>query len=1031
MRKLFSILLLFVGIDTHAQLTNTGLPMAIMPGTTVSVHSIQSAGPVNHQGLIVATGDINFTGQYAGLGSVHLTGTDQSLSIGSGVILQALTISGGGAKNLTIPITIQQQLVLEHGIVNTNDQRLLLASNAMITGGNDSAYVLSRLERDQHDSLYFPIGSNGVFTPVTLFNVSGESARVFVTHREENPQGQIGKSIVSVSDKRYWEIGTTQGTLSGARVSLPIINESLGTSINDVVVARSANGAAFNSVGADTFTGNMNRGTVSSAVLAGAGRYALAEFFNEQLLIKDSLALVTVYQSTGGSGWNRRTGWLSQNVQQWSGTTWERKRIKSLQLAENNLRGKYPAIATGLEEMESLNLANNELTDMQPPLSSPLLASLDISQNRLQFGTLETLLSGAYNLNYANQKEVLTTLRTLRQTGTTYQVNRAVTGSNNIYSWFRNGETYEASGAAFDFTIDDFEDEGDFFARVENPNVPGLTLQTRPVIVRVSSLRRDSIALRTIFQETDGQNWLRGSNSLNQSLAQWSWVTISNNRVTGIDINTVSARGEMPDDIVDIGGLTTVNLANNNLSRLPDMSTLENLTSLNVSNNRLGFDMLEPNVDIMGINYSNQKSFGEDLYVQQDVGTSYELVFDVPGSANQYRWVRNNQTPFITTDTPELTINDLRFENMGRYVLEATSDLVPDLTLSSRPQTVLAQADIRFTPIYENIDREAAVLDEGEAWLFKINEPGKPYDTTGLELIGANGIFFENIVLDNYLMFVRTDTLLLRTVGDRQDSIKLLPTYFASTIDWAEADTLYLRDFIDDSLFMQQQPRLLTDADGDGIVNLAVESDFRDDDNEGSRIENRRRVRKAGCSLRRRTTGAGRPEEDVYVLIAYKETDDNGEVSFGFLPSGFYKLNIQYPGIPMDPNSFIEFEISEDEENAGFELAATVTEDGIFVEVVEKLGFYRKYFKDLRVYPVPADDVVNIEYGRLNSDSVRVRVMDLQGRTVHTEDLQKGQNRRLQLDVRDLTGGIYLLDFYDEENTSRDISRVKLIIRHP
>ncbi len=83
----------------------------------------------------------------------------------------------------------------------------------------------------------------------------------------------------------------------------------------------------------------------------------------------------------------------------------------------------------------------------------------------------------------------------------------------------------------------------------------------------------------------------------------------------------------------------------------------------------------------------------------------------------------------------------------------------------------------------------------------------------------------------------------------------------------------------------------------------------------------------------RRFVRSGRlDQEDVWELVAYLETDDNGEVNFGQMPSGKYRLNIQYPGIPMDPNSFIEFDISEEEEEAGYVLSALIRENGITVE---------------------------------------------------------------------------------------------------
>jgi hypothetical protein len=350
---------------------------------------------------------------------------------------------------------------------------------------------------------------------------------------------------------------------------------------------------------------------------------------------------------------------------------------------------------------------------------------------------------------------------------------------------------------------------------------------------------------------------------------------------------------------------------------------------------------------------------------------------------------------------------------------------VPDLVIQSGIETLLATANIEFTPGFLFSNGNFGKVAQGEGFLFKVRSG--PYDTIAIVNVAQEKVRFENVILDNYVVLVRTEPDY--SVSNGLESVSFIPTYFVSTFDFQQADLLLLRTDVNDTLFMQRSPRELTSIDGDGFVDLTVESDLRRD-GETSRLENRRRVRKAGCSLSRRTIGGGRTENEEWVLIAYKETDDNGEVNFGFLPAGFYRLNIQYPGIPMDLNSFIQFEISNEQEKQGYVLAALITDEAIVVELVQRLGFYRKYFKDLNVYPIPAHDRVTIEYSRLNSSLVKVRLIDMQGKTLMEQKLDKGQNQRIQLEVEHLHPGIYILDFYDETSPKREISRYKLIIRH-
>ncbi|MFT4737851.1 MAG: hypothetical protein ACI92W_001969, partial [Paraglaciecola sp.] len=155
-----------------------------------------------------------------------------------------------------------------------------------------------------------------------------------------------------------------------------------------------------------------------------------------------------------------------------------------------------------------------------------------------------------------------------------------------------------------------------------------------------------------------------------------------------------------------------------------------------------------------------------------------------------------------------------------------------------------------------------------------------------------------------------------------------------------------------------------------------------------------------------------------------------GTVDFGFLPNGLYRINIQYPGVPMDPNSFIEFAISEEEEEDGYVLAATVFEDGIQVGVVEELGFVREYFKNLNVYPNPANEEIRITYAKLNSKDVSYQLMDLSGQVMVEGNVEKGQRQETRLETAGVKDGLYLLRFYDRKQNGKHLITYKVIIRH-
>ena len=113
-------------------------------------------------------------------------------------------------------------------------------------------------------------------------------------------------------------------------------------------------------------------------------------------------------------------------------------------------------------------------------------------------------------------------------------------------------------------------------------------------------------------------------------------------------------------------------------------------------------------------------------------------------------------------------------------------------------------------------------------------------------------------------------------------------------------------------------------------------------------------------------------------------------------------LNIQIPGVPMDTTNLIEFVIEESRENQVFNVEALALPDAIRLNLIEETGFYRKYFKNLEVYPNPSNDYVRVRYDQLNSATLEVRLLDMIGSQVQSKRIEKGEYRELELDVAKL-----------------------------
>ncbi|MEM9328553.1 MAG: T9SS type A sorting domain-containing protein, partial [Bacteroidota bacterium] len=733
----------------------------------------------------------------------------------------------------------------------------------------------------------------------------------------------------------------------------------------------------------------------------------------------DSLALVSIYQSTGGSQWHNSDNWLKGRLETWQGVVVEDARVTRLELNGNNLTGKVDDITSGLSALLVMDLSENELAGLGEVSSLVGLQNADVSENRLSFGAFQSLRTLGAEVIYDNQKELLDAISVLVEQGEQYVLDREVSGDGNVYRWFKNDELIAANRSRIFLDVTSFDQEGTYRAEVTNPDFPDLTLSTTGILLKVSSLERDRASLLAVYDATMGSGWTNGADwPNNPNIDTWVGVVVEGDRVVSLDLSNSNLIGDVPYDLLDIVNLRFLDLSGNFVTGIPDLRRMEELTAPNVSDNLLDFRDLESNAQVPSINYQNQKPVGEATEIRLPKGSNHVVTIPVGGTANVYQWLFDgflDSREISGSTAASHEIKGLDYLRMGDYYLRVTNPLVPGLELITQRQTVLATTEVSFRPTYVDGNGSLQDLDQGEGFLMEVTRPGTPFDTIQSVAVDGQGLRFDDVVLGNYLVALRTDSVFVRISGGLADSVRLLPTYYSSAFLWEEADTLRIRDRVEEPLRMQRRP---TEVEtGGNSINLLVEADFATVGAEGARLEARRTVKRAGCSLRRRRRATGgRAANDLadFELIAYRETDDDGRVTFGELPDGDYRLDIDYPGIPMDPNSFITFTIGEGglEQNT-LTLEATIDETGIEVQLIEILRVLREYFEEIAVYPNPADRDLNIAYKGLTSSSIKAQLLNLQGMLLEELSLPRSTQKSVTLDVQDLSPGIYLLRMVD------------------
>ncbi|MEQ9298225.1 MAG: T9SS type A sorting domain-containing protein [Cyclobacteriaceae bacterium] len=463
----------------------------------------------------------------------------------------------------------------------------------------------------------------------------------------------------------------------------------------------------------------------------------------EQELESDSLALVYFYENTGGDNWKYNTNWLTGNIDTWYGVTlngdW---RVSELSLPDNELSGELPSEMPNLSELERLDLSANNLSGSIPstigqfeklevlvlannydlsgsvPLSLMTIENLGLSEVRGAFSFRNTNVCEPNNKLFENWVE-----------------DRNVYGSGLVCEI--NGNLTSDSLALVKFYFDNFGDDwlnntgwlnapvGQWYGiKILDNRVSELDLGNNGLKGDLSISLADLVALRKIDLSN---NQLTGSipSELDQ-LENVTYFNLSSNSIEAIpekidgmisleflwlSRNSIQV---IPSSVGNLPYLRSFWITSNKLSTVPielqklrdnaqillgynllnGLPTFDKNTklNLNVENNYLTFEDLEPNLHLFSNQYSYwpQARFGEELYIDT-IRLGQRITLDlgtIGGSANNYQWKKNGSL-LEGANNPVLTIESFTIEDEAVYWLDVTSDLVPDATIQSEWITLL------------------------------------------------------------------------------------------------------------------------------------------------------------------------------------------------------------------------------------------------------------------------------------------------------------------------------------------------------
>jgi len=162
------------------------------------------------------------------------------------------------------------------------------------------------------------------------------------------------------------------------------------------------------------------------------------------------------------------------------------------------------------------------------------------------------------------------------------------------------------------------------------------------------------------------------------------------------DLSSNNFSGDVPTGITAFNQLQFCSIANNAFSGFPDLSGITTITDLNVQNNRLTFEDLEPNVGINNFTYTPQDNVGIAVDTTVATGTNLTFSVSVGGSSNVYQWLKDG-IEVSGANQSSYSINNVTLSDSGLYQCRITNTIVSDLTLYSRGTAVSIETPSRVT----------------------------------------------------------------------------------------------------------------------------------------------------------------------------------------------------------------------------------------------------------------------------------------------------------------------------------------------
>jgi Leucine-rich repeat (LRR) protein len=242
-------------------------------------------------------------------------------------------------------------------------------------------------------------------------------------------------------------------------------------------------------------------------------------------------------------------------------------------LHQSNFTGKVPASLVNATKLTRLYLQGNKLSAGLPYVNIPAAnkAKVELNGNYFTFSDLKPYFDS--KANYAgftcDYQFVKDTVSAVIEKGAPYTMDGTAAGAE-AYAWFKNAEAApvgtEATQGIISATL---ADEGVYTCKAQSSMATGCNLlSVYKLLLNVSALERDSLALVDFYNAAGGPNWTNQGNWLTGPVSTWSGITVTNGRVTNFSVGLNNMSGIISPSIGKLTELTEFRIQGDEVNRI-------------------------------------------------------------------------------------------------------------------------------------------------------------------------------------------------------------------------------------------------------------------------------------------------------------------------------------------------------------------------------------------------------------------------------------------------------------------------------